>query len=125
MARPLAKSSFVLLALGLCIFASSASWAEDADPKALNQQVIRAATIGATSKSARAGVGKRRRRQYHPRTSAVGLGEPASEGAGYCNRGDHQENGHKHSNRVRWSDQNIDGMTAVIFAIKGQGVPNR
>jgi hypothetical protein len=39
MVGPLAKSSFVLIALGLCIFASSASWAEDADPKALNQQV--------------------------------------------------------------------------------------
>jgi Flp pilus assembly protein TadD len=39
MVRPLAKSSFVLIALGLCIFASSASWAEDADPKALNRQI--------------------------------------------------------------------------------------
>jgi hypothetical protein len=28
------------------------------------------------------------------------MSEPASEGAGYCNRGDHQEDGHKHSNRV-------------------------
>src|SRR5208282_155111 len=38
--------------------------------------------------------------EYHPRSAIASLGEPASEGAGYCNRGDHQENGHKHSNRV-------------------------
>ena len=30
----------------------------------------------------------------------AGLGEPASEGAGYCNRGDHQEDGHQHRNRI-------------------------
>jgi hypothetical protein len=34
------------------------------------------------------------------RSSVASVGEPASEGAGYRNRGDHQENGHKHSNRV-------------------------
>jgi CHAT domain-containing protein/Flp pilus assembly protein TadD len=39
MTRPLAKSPFVLLALGLWILACSASWAEDADPNALKQQV--------------------------------------------------------------------------------------
>ena len=39
MARPLAKSPFVLLALGLWILAGTASWAEDDDPDALNQQV--------------------------------------------------------------------------------------
>jgi tetratricopeptide (TPR) repeat protein len=39
MARALAKSSFVLLALGLWILACQASLAEDDDPKALNQQV--------------------------------------------------------------------------------------
>ena len=39
MARPLAKSPFVLLALGLWILACSASLAEDDDPNALNQQV--------------------------------------------------------------------------------------
>ena len=39
MARPLAKSPFVLLALALWILACPASLAEDDDPKALNQQV--------------------------------------------------------------------------------------
>jgi tetratricopeptide (TPR) repeat protein len=39
MARPLAKSPFVLLALGLWILACPASSAEDDDPNALNQQV--------------------------------------------------------------------------------------
>jgi len=39
MARPLAKSPFVLLALGLWILACTASLAEDDDPNALNQQV--------------------------------------------------------------------------------------
>jgi hypothetical protein len=39
MARPLAKSPFVLLALGLWILACAASLAEDDDPNALNQQV--------------------------------------------------------------------------------------
>ena len=39
MARPLAKSPFVLLALGLWILACPASLAEDDDPNALNQQV--------------------------------------------------------------------------------------
>jgi tetratricopeptide (TPR) repeat protein len=38
MARPLAKSPFVLVALGLWILACPASWAEDDDPNALNQQ---------------------------------------------------------------------------------------
>ncbi len=37
--------------------------------------------FGAPSKSARAGVGKRRRRKYHPRSSATDLGELSSEGA--------------------------------------------
>ncbi len=39
MARPLSKSSLVLLALGLWILACPASLAEDDDPNALNQQV--------------------------------------------------------------------------------------
>src|ERR1700693_4157687 len=39
MARPLAKSPFVLLALGLWILACTASLAEDDDPNALNHQV--------------------------------------------------------------------------------------
>ena len=39
MARALAKSSFVLLALGLWILAGPASLAEDDDPNALNKQV--------------------------------------------------------------------------------------
>jgi hypothetical protein len=39
MARSLAKSTFVLLALGLWILAGSASWAEEDDPNALNRQV--------------------------------------------------------------------------------------
>jgi tetratricopeptide (TPR) repeat protein len=39
MARSLAKSTFVLLALGLWILACSASWAEEDDPNALNRQV--------------------------------------------------------------------------------------
>src|ERR1700687_2282127 len=39
MARRLAKSAFVLLALGLLILACPASLAEDNDPNALNQQV--------------------------------------------------------------------------------------
>ena len=39
MARPLAKSPFVLLALGLWILAGPALWAEGDDPKTLNQQV--------------------------------------------------------------------------------------
>jgi hypothetical protein len=39
MARPLAKSPFVLFALGLWIFGCPASLAEDDDPNALNQQV--------------------------------------------------------------------------------------
>src|ERR1700687_1112721 len=39
MARRLAKSPFVLLALGLLILACPASLAEDDDPNALNQQV--------------------------------------------------------------------------------------
>ena len=39
MARPLAKSPFVLLALGLWILAGPASLAEDDDPNALNKQV--------------------------------------------------------------------------------------
>src|SRR5271155_694106 len=39
MVGPLAKSTFVLLALGLWILESSASLAEDGDPNALNQQV--------------------------------------------------------------------------------------
>jgi tetratricopeptide (TPR) repeat protein len=41
MARPLAKSPFVLLALGLWILACPASLAEDDDPNALNQQVTK------------------------------------------------------------------------------------
>jgi Flp pilus assembly protein TadD len=39
MARPLAKSLFVLLALGLLILTCPATLAEGDDPKALNQQV--------------------------------------------------------------------------------------
>src|SRR5271167_4555908 len=39
MARPLAKSTFVLLALALWILACASAWAEDDDPDALNQQV--------------------------------------------------------------------------------------
>ena len=39
MARALAKSSFVLLALGHWIFTCRASLAEDHEPNALNQQV--------------------------------------------------------------------------------------
>jgi hypothetical protein len=39
MARVPIESSFVVLALGLWILASSASLAEDDDPNALNQQV--------------------------------------------------------------------------------------
>src|SRR5271165_3342132 len=39
MARPLTKSPFVLLALGLWILVCPASLAEDDDPKGLNQQV--------------------------------------------------------------------------------------
>jgi tetratricopeptide (TPR) repeat protein len=39
MARPLAKSPFVLLALGLWILVCTASLAEDDDPNALHQQV--------------------------------------------------------------------------------------
>jgi len=39
MARPLTKSPFVLLALGLWILARPASLAEDDDPSALNRQV--------------------------------------------------------------------------------------
>jgi tetratricopeptide (TPR) repeat protein len=39
MARLLAKSPIVLLALGLWIVACPVSWAEDDDPSALNQQV--------------------------------------------------------------------------------------
>ena len=39
MPRPLAKSPFVLLALGLWILVCPATLAEDDDPKALNQQV--------------------------------------------------------------------------------------
>src|SRR5260370_41154079 len=39
MARPLAKSPFVLLALGLLILACPAGLTEDDDPKALNEQV--------------------------------------------------------------------------------------
>src|SRR5271168_4900153 len=39
MARPLAKSRFVLLAFGLLILACPPSLAEDDDPNALNQQV--------------------------------------------------------------------------------------
>jgi tetratricopeptide (TPR) repeat protein len=40
MTRPLAKSPFVLLALGLWIFSSSACLAKD-DPEALNQRVYK------------------------------------------------------------------------------------
>jgi hypothetical protein len=39
MARPLAKSLFVLFALGLLILACPASLAEDDHPDPLNQQV--------------------------------------------------------------------------------------
>ena len=39
MARSLAKSTFLLLALGIWILVCQASLAEDDDPKALNQQV--------------------------------------------------------------------------------------
>ena len=39
MARPLAKSTFVLLALSFWILSSSASLAEDENPNALNKQV--------------------------------------------------------------------------------------
>ena len=39
MARPLAKSPFVLLALGLWILACPALLAKDANPNALNKQV--------------------------------------------------------------------------------------
>jgi tetratricopeptide (TPR) repeat protein len=39
MVRPLAKSPFVLLALGLWILACPASSTEDDDPNSLNQQV--------------------------------------------------------------------------------------
>ena len=39
MARPLAKSPFLLLALGFWILGCPASLAEDDDPDALNQQV--------------------------------------------------------------------------------------
>ena len=39
MTRPLAKSLSVLLAVGFWILGCPASWAEDDDPNALNQQV--------------------------------------------------------------------------------------
>ena len=41
MARPQAKSLFVLLALGLLIFASSASLAQDDDLESLNQRIYK------------------------------------------------------------------------------------
>src|SRR5271165_6394620 len=41
MARSLAKSPFLLLALGLWIFASSISLADDDDPNALNQRIYK------------------------------------------------------------------------------------
>ena len=41
MARPLAKSLFVLLAVGLLIFASSASLAQDDDLGSLNQRIYK------------------------------------------------------------------------------------
>ena len=41
MARPLAKSLFVLFALGLLIFASSASLAQDDDLGSLNQRIYK------------------------------------------------------------------------------------
>src|SRR5271167_2752320 len=41
MARPLAKSLFVLLALGLLIFASSASLAQDDDLGSLDQRIYK------------------------------------------------------------------------------------
>jgi len=34
--------------------------------------------------------------EYHPRSAFTCLGEPASEGAGYRDDRDHQEDGHKH-----------------------------
>jgi hypothetical protein len=59
-ARPLAKSPFVLLALGLLIFASSPSLAQDDDLGSLNQRIYKLVTLSACdtgSGQARAGEG--------------------------------------------------------------------
>ena len=55
---------------------------------------------GAAPKIARAGISARCRRKYHPGGSVAGLGEFSAKSVGYCDRGDHQEDGHKHRNRV-------------------------
>jgi CHAT domain-containing protein/Flp pilus assembly protein TadD len=76
MTRPLAKSLFVLLALGLWILPCPASLAEDDDPKALNQQVYQLVEQGkyqeAISIAERAvEVAKRARGRQSPETATV------------------------------------------------------
>jgi hypothetical protein len=55
---------------------------------------------GAAPKIARAGIGERCRRKDHPGGSIASLSEFSAKSIGYCDRGDHQEDGHKHRNRV-------------------------
>jgi hypothetical protein len=56
--------------------------------------------IGAASKSARAGVGKRYGWKDHPRSAFTGLGELSPESFGYCRRRNQQEDGFKRCDRV-------------------------
>jgi tetratricopeptide (TPR) repeat protein len=76
MVRPPAKLAFVLLALGLWILACPASWAEDNDANALNQQVKQLIEQGKYQEAIPIAkraleVAKRARGSEHPETTAA------------------------------------------------------
>ena len=59
-------------------------------------------------------VGKGFRRKRHPRGPASGLGELSPESIGYRDRGDNQEDGHKHRNRVTGTIKTSAGDDVAI-----------
>jgi hypothetical protein len=77
----------------------------------------------AAPKSAWTGIGARCRRKYHPGGSVAGLGEFSAKSIGYCDHGDHQEDGYKYCNRVTCAIKTSAGNVGD-FSIKTQAVPN-
>jgi hypothetical protein len=55
------------------------------------------------------------RRKYHPGGSVAGLGEFSAKSVGYCDCGDHQEDGHQHRNRVACAIKTSAGNVGDFF----------
>jgi hypothetical protein len=71
--------------------------------------------FGRTSEGARAGIGKRRRRKCHPRTSAPCLGELSPAGIRCCDSGDQQEDGLEDRNRLTGAIKTSAGDVTDVY----------